>query len=243
MDNRALDGIGQIMRFSKTRTSFAVGAGLGLFVAGLAGCGGTAPNGGSGRLHDEPPPPPPPNATATAAASAAPGGAPEVFRVGSITMGEAAPDVPDDEAGMSLAGDEAEGAPDPEVKKDKPIRTTGAPKPLNEKKPTERSESVMSAVVDATAGLSQEEVRATIGNRQGSFRACYTIGAASGPFQGTVFVRASVGPTGAVASAEVTSSTTKNVRVDSCVLDAVRVLQFPAKGGGAVVSFPIEFGG
>ncbi len=80
--------------------------------------------------------------------------------------------------------------------------------------------------------------------QQAAFQPCYEIGVASSSssFAGVVTLRATIGPTGTVAAVDVVSSSTKNVRVDGCVADAVRRIQFPSKGGGAVVGIPIEFG-
>ena len=106
------------------------------------------------------------------------------------------------------------------------------------------SGAVQGAVVDSAGGLSEAEVRTTIVQQQAVFRACYELGVAatSSGFSGTVALRATIGPTGTVASVDVLSSSTKLLRVDACVADAVRRIQFPAKGGSAVVGFPIEFG-
>jgi TonB family protein len=104
--------------------------------------------------------------------------------------------------------------------------------------------NVRGAVVESGDGLSEAEVRGAIVQKQGSFRECYEIGTrASSGFSGTVSLRVSITPAGTVGAVEVLSSTTKNSQVDSCVADAVRKIQFPAKGNGAVVGFPIEFGG
>lgn len=106
------------------------------------------------------------------------------------------------------------------------------------------SGAVQGAVVDSAGGLSEAEVRTTIVQQQAVFRTCYELGVAatSSGFSGTVALRATIGPTGTVASVDVLSSSTKLLRVDACVADAVRRIQFPAKGGSAVVGFPIEFG-
>lgn len=120
-------------------------------------------------------------------------------------------------------------------------KTTGGPA-----KPSERTQGsrVQGAVVESAGGLSEAEVRSTIVQQQTVFQSCYEIGASSsaGAFSGVVTLRATIGPTGTVASVDVVQSSTKNVRVDGCVADAVRRIQFPAKGGGAVVGIPIEFG-
>lgn len=144
-----------------------------------------------------------------------------------------------------------------------PVKTTtGAPKPTNERKGAEdeassvftagadggsssgKHKGVHGAVVDSASGLSEAEVRTTIVQQQAAFQPCYEIGVASssGSFSGVVTLRATIGPTGTVAAVDVVSSSTKNVRVDGCVADAVRRIQFPQKGGGAVVGIPIEFG-
>jgi len=124
-----------------------------------------------------------------------------------------------------------------ELDKDSSAERQGSTPPHENKRPE-------AAVVDSAGGLSEAEVRATIVQKQSSFRECYNLGrAGAGAFQGTITLRVSIGPSGAVSAVEVVSSTTKNLRVDSCVSDAVHRIQFSAKGGGAVIAFPIEFGG
>ncbi len=113
--------------------------------------------------------------------------------------------------------------------------------PANPKAP---EAGVHAAVVDSASNLSEAEVRSTIVQKQASFRECYDLGASgsAGAFSGSITLRVSIGPTGTVASVDVVASTTKVAAVDSCVTQAVRKIQFPAKGNGAVVAFPIEFG-
>ena len=129
------------------------------------------------------------------------------------------------------------GNPPPPGGEHKPDTDTGASTPHDEQ------QGVHAAVVDSASNLSETEVRTTIVQKQASFRECYDLGVSSSAgFSGTVALRIAIGPTGTVASVEVLSSTTKVAAVDSCVTQAVRRIQFPAKGNGAVVAFPIEFG-
>lgn len=127
--------------------------------------------------------------------------------------------------------------PPPPAGEHKPDTDAGASTPHDEQ------QGVHAAVVDSASNLSEAEVRTTIVQKQASFRECYDLGVSSSAgFSGTVALRIAIGPTGTVASVEVLSSTTKVAAVDSCVTQAVRRIQFPAKGNGAVVGFPIEFG-
>ena len=123
----------------------------------------------------------------------------------------------------------------------------GGRKPDTDADPASQSApvtGVQAAVVDSASNLSEAEVRATIVGKQASFRECYDLGASgsAGAFSGAITLRVSIGPTGTVATVDVVTSTTKVAAVDSCVTQAVRRIQFPAKGNGAVVAFPIEFG-
>jgi hypothetical protein len=103
---------------------------------------------------------------------------------------------------------------------------------------------VKGATVDSTSGLSETEIRTAIVANQGSFRACYDVGAASAAsaFKGTVALRATISAAGTVAMVDVMASTTQNPQVDRCVMSAVQRILFPSRGGGAVVAFPITFG-
>lgn len=222
-----------------------------VFAPLLAACGGssaadyareTIPT-GSGSLGGE-----------TAAASAAPSAEAEVgfMRVGDVTPASLAeaptttaaapPPPPVDPSGprkastgaMATASPNARGASDSGGGQTKASDERGheAPKPAPN-----------AAVVDSNGNLSEAEVRATIVSRQSTFRECYELGASStASFSGTVQLKVAIGPTGSVASVDILTSTTKNAQVDSCVTQAVRRIQFPAKGNGAVVAFPIEFG-
>lgn len=134
------------------------------------------------------------------------------------------------------AASSASPAPDPTV----PVFTAKAAdgKPSNEKK-----ESVQGAVVDSAAGISEEEIRAVITKQSAAFRRCYDKGVSATPgFSGAVLLRIAISAQGSVAAVEVTGSTTKNQSVDTCVAEEIKRLQFPAKGSGAIVGFPIELG-
>ena len=61
-------------------------------------------------------------------------------------------------------------------------------------------------------------------------------------FTGVVALRVTVSPAGNVAAVEITSTTTKNQGVDTCVADEIRKLMFKTTGSGAVIGFPIELG-
>jgi len=236
---------------------FAAHARAALFLCGslaLAACGGAAPPSDyaerpTGGVHEASPPP---------AASAAPTSeAPSFMRVGNLIPMPAAVAAAPLPLQDKLPGG---GGKNDKKPSDGPVKTgTASPSDARGTK-SDRDEvfragqdsgsgqgqgAVQGAVVDSNGNLSEAEVRATIVQRQSSFRECYDLGlaGASSGFQGTVTLRVSIGPSGAVASVEIVSSTTKNPRVDTCVSGAVHRIQFPAKGSGAVVGFPIEFGG
>lgn len=216
---------------------------------GLAACGGAA------APFDQKEPPPHGGGAATgglllgteAAASAAPAGgeAPSFMSVGDITRAEVPPAAPVPEPTTTATTPPAGGPMKTAGKNEKGYKTDGGGVP-QEKKPTASTtplplaDGVRGAVVDSASGLTEAEVRQTIMSKSSAFRECYDLGGAS--FSGSVSLRVAIGPTGTVASAEVTASTTHVAQVDSCVLSKVRTMQFPSKGSGAVISFPIEFG-
>ena len=260
MSNRPLVSSASSVRegtppFAPVRRRLIAGAAVSLLASALtAGCGGGAMDSSkevwssSGNKDigagNEPP-------VATAAASAT---ATEVpfMRVGEITPPPAEPSTP---VAASSAAPESKPTDPKKGGKDKKAEAPGKPLPAgasargnNEKAndeggPDSPPPPPKAAVVDSTNGLSEAEVRSTIVSKQSSFRECYDIGAAAAPsFAGTIQLKVSIGPTGSVASVDVLSSTTKLAQVDSCVAQTVRKIQFPAKGNGAVVAFPIEFG-
>ena len=235
-------------------------SGLVLFGSLLAACGGSS---ASDTAREAPPPPP--TGGETAAGSAAPTSditpAPTataaaddsgLFRIGEVT--------PAVEPQAAVAASSA--APEEPTRKGKDKNKHALTSPLpagadpkgsgasggkNEKASDEGGHDPpkppAAAVVDSNGNLSEAEVRATIVSKQSTFRECYDLGASGQTsFSGTVQLKVSIGATGTVVSVDVLTSTTKNAQVDSCVTQAVRRIQFPAKGNGAVVAFPIEFG-
>lgn len=242
-----------LVAFPRSRASLLLCGAL------LSGCGGAAssadyareagPSGGSGGHASAIG-----SASPTVIATAAPVDPPSFMRVGDIARetlttpvaaASAAPaaEPPKPIAGAkNLKGTTSTGpvraaTPPPPPTDGKPESDTG------HKTPEDERGAVHAAVVDSASNLSEAEVRTTIVQKQASFRQCYDLGmSSSAAFAGTVSLRVSIGPTGTVASVEVLSSTTKIAAVDSCVTQAVRSMQFPAKGNGAVVAFPIEFG-
>jgi len=95
--------------------------------------------------------------------------------------------------------------------------------------------------------LSQEDIRQILEKSGDVFGECYTIGAGgkNKQFTGTVKVKATLGPSGAVNEVQVLSSNTKNAKVDACVKDAFKKIKFPApkNAGTSVITFPIQFAG
>lgn len=94
--------------------------------------------------------------------------------------------------------------------------------------------------------ISQAEVLAQVSNQAELFNKCYSLGAgASKTWRAKVTIKATVGPTGQVGSADVTNSTAKNPKVDACVVEAFKKLSFPRpKGSGTTTfTFPLSFDG
>jgi TonB family protein len=95
--------------------------------------------------------------------------------------------------------------------------------------------------------LSNEQIQGAVNANIKAFDTCYTLGAdkATGKLEGTVTLKATVGPHGDVNDAEVTKSTTKNAKVDACVLDAFKKIKFPKPEGGGttIITYPMTFGG
>lgn len=94
--------------------------------------------------------------------------------------------------------------------------------------------------------ITQGEVLAQVSNHADLFNKCYSLGAgASKTWRAKVTIKATVGPTGQVGSADVTNSTAKNPKVDACVVEAFKKLSFPRpKGSGTTTfTFPLSFDG
>lgn len=93
--------------------------------------------------------------------------------------------------------------------------------------------------------LSNAEIQKAINDNIKAFDACYSLGAdKQGKLEGTVTIKATVGPLGTVKEATVQKSTMKNPKVDACVADAFKKTKFPQpKGGVAIITYPMTFGG
>ena len=89
--------------------------------------------------------------------------------------------------------------------------------------------------------LGRDSPRKTVGLKEHShpgYEICYIE-------RGTVTVKATIGPSGAVTVAQVIKSTAQNAKVDTCVVDAFKKIKFPPPkdGGTSVITFPMEFQG
>ncbi len=97
----------------------------------------------------------------------------------------------------------------------------------------------------AASGSLDRDVLARVFRRDAvpATRRCYERALREDPdVAGTIRIRTRIGPTGAVASAEVESSTTGHPALDACVARAVGDLEFPAPAGGeVVVVYPFTF--
>jgi TonB family protein len=93
--------------------------------------------------------------------------------------------------------------------------------------------------------LSNAEIQKGINDNLQAFDACYTLGAdKQGKLEGTVTIKATVGPLGKVIDAVVVKSTIKNAKVNDCVAAAFKKVLFPhPKGGVAIITYPMTFGG
>ena len=92
--------------------------------------------------------------------------------------------------------------------------------------------------------ITQDDILALVNKNGDTFYKCQSIGAgASKSWRAIVTIKATVSPTGAVSAIELMTSTSKNPRVDSCVLDAFKKLTFarPAGSGATVFTFPMSF--
>lgn len=100
-------------------------------------------------------------------------------------------------------------------------------------------------VTTLVGSLSNAEIQKAINDNIQLFDACYTLGAdKQGKLEGTVTVKATVGPLGTVKDATLVKSTMKNKKVDTCVIDAFKKVKFPQpKGGAVIITYPMTFGG
>jgi len=255
----SLDDSGGVSERRGVTRGLLLASGLVLLGSLLAACGGSS---ASDNAREAPPPPPTGGETAaataapTSEATPAPSATAAADDSGLFRIGEVTPAVEPQAAAVASAAPQ-----DPASRaKEKPKHALTSPLPAgadpnargasggkgekaNDEGGHEAPKPPAAAVVDSNGNLSEAEVRATIVSKQSTFRECYDLGASGGSsFSGTVQLKVSIGATGAVVSVDVLTSTTKNAQVDSCVTQAVRRIQFPAKGNGAVVAFPIEFG-
>ncbi len=93
--------------------------------------------------------------------------------------------------------------------------------------------------------MSNAEIEKALNANIKAFDSCYTLGAdKQGKLEGTVTIKATVGPLGNVKEAKVVKSTMKNPKVDECVATAFKKVTFPhPKGGVAIITYPMTFGG
>ena len=93
--------------------------------------------------------------------------------------------------------------------------------------------------------MSSAEIEKALNDNIKAFDTCYTLGAdKQGKLEGTVTIKATIGPLGNVKEATVVKSTTKNPKVDKCVATAFKKVTFPhPKGGVAIITYPMTFGG
>ena len=94
--------------------------------------------------------------------------------------------------------------------------------------------------------ITQAEVLAQVNKSGELFNKCYSLGAgASKTWRAKVTIKATVGSSGTVNSADVTTSTAKNPKVDACVVDAFKRLVFPRpkNSGTTTFTFPLSFDG
>jgi len=129
-----------------------------------------------------------------------------------------------------------------------PARDAAAPPPPAAAATAAASRVDRAVATDAPvlSNITQADILAAVNKNGEAFNACYAIGAgASKTYRAKITVKATVGPTGAVNSVEIVSSTARNAKVDGCVADAFKTLTFNrAVGSGATVfTFPLTFDG
>lgn len=121
-----------------------------------------------------------------------------------------------------------------------PSATTSATTP-----PTNPTATTNTETTTLVGSLSNDEIQKAINDNIQAFDACYTLGAdKQGKLEGTITIKATVGPLGTVKEATVQKSTMKNAKVDKCVADAFKKVKFPQpRGGVAIITYPMTFGG
>jgi TonB family protein len=127
-----------------------------------------------------------------------------------------------------------------------------APPPPTVVDVTKKASDANAAPGKAVAGdavlqkISQEDILAAVNKNGDTFNKCYSIGAGSSKsYTAKVTVKATVGPSGTISSAEVVSSTAKNAKVDACVIDGFKKITFtrPPNSGATIITFPLNFEG
>lgn len=92
--------------------------------------------------------------------------------------------------------------------------------------------------------LSKAKIGGVIRSQLRRFVDCYALLLAKGGSQtGVVKVRFVIAPTGKVSEATITASELHHPRTESCIVDAMRSLDFPPPQGGGVVvvTYPFTF--
>jgi TonB family protein len=123
----------------------------------------------------------------------------------------------------------------------------GTPPPQGAPPPPPKAPGAAGVVDAPLAGnITQNDVMAQVSRNMELFNRCYALGAGtSKSWRAKVTVKATVGPSGAVGSAEIVQSTAKNPKVDGCVVEAFKKLSFPRPpGAGATTfTFPLSYDG
>ncbi|MBK9261988.1 MAG: TonB family protein [Polyangiaceae bacterium] len=122
---------------------------------------------------------------------------------------------------------------------------SAAPPSMASASPSASAGTTVSDTQPLVGSLSSAEIQKAINDNIQAFDACYTLGAdKQGKLEGTVTIKATVGPLGTVKDASVLKSTMKNSKVDACVATAFKKVTFPhPKGGVAIITYPMTFGG
>ncbi len=98
---------------------------------------------------------------------------------------------------------------------------------------------------EVNGGLTREQVEAVVRKNQGQLLYCYEKALQSNPkLRGRIGSRWVIGPSGAVTSIKITSSSVKSGDVESCVQRSITGWKFPHPVGGVHVdvSYPFDFG-
>ncbi len=107
--------------------------------------------------------------------------------------------------------------------------------------PTRQVARIRFGVPEVQGTLHPEVVRRMVRRHAGEVRSCYQAQLTQNPFlAGRVTIEATVGPSGAVQAASVSTSTLGNAAAEDCIAAAFRRWTFvaPSDGGVAVVRFP-----